>query len=100
MILIFFRLEANNPIQLLWVAGHKSSAQFSCIDSLSYDLLIKTELDPDTQIIFQKVLETEKINPNEYFWFPVHPWQWDNKLTLIFTHDIAQKKINPFRVCP
>ncbi|RVU91725.1 IucA/IucC family siderophore biosynthesis protein [Flavobacterium columnare] len=97
---ILFSPEANSPIQLLWVAGHKSSAQFSCIDSLSYDLLIKTELDNETQIIFQKVLETEKVDPNEYLWFPVHPWQWDNKLTLIFTHDIAQKKLIPLGFAP
>ncbi|AEW87047.1 IucA/IucC family siderophore biosynthesis protein [Flavobacterium columnare NBRC 100251 = ATCC 23463] len=95
-----FSPEANNAIQLLWLAGHESSAQFSCIDSLSYDLLIKTELDTDTQIAFQKVLEAEKVNPNEYFWFPVHPWQWDNKLTLIFTNDIAQKKLIPLGFAP
>ncbi|MFK7113976.1 IucA/IucC family protein [Flavobacterium oreochromis] len=95
-----FSPEANNSIQLLWLAGHKSSAQFSCIETLNYEQLLKTELDIDTQIHFEKVLESEKVNPNEYYWFPVHPWQWDNKLTLIFTNDIAQKKLIPLGFAP
>ena len=33
------------------------------------------------------------LDPAEYFLMPVHPWQWDNKLTVTFAAEIAQQHI-------
>lgn len=85
--------EANAPVQLIWLAGHKSRATFSSIDSLSYKKLIQQELDEETQIEFENRIKNKGRNKDDFFFFPVHPWQWFNKLTLIFSHDIASEKL-------
>ena len=87
--------EADAPIQLIWLGGHKSRATFSAIESISYEKLIGQELDVETFHNFQeKILEKGK-NVEDYFMFPVHPWQWFNKLSLIFADDIANGYLIP-----
>lgn len=81
--------EANAPVKLIWLAGHKSRATFSCIESLSYYALIRQELAIDDYVAFQNSIKEKGLNLEDYYFFPVHPWQWYNKLTLIFSHDIA-----------
>ena len=85
--------EANKEIQLIWLAGHKSRAVFSSIEEVSYQSLLNQELDKATQTKFNSVLIEKGINPEEYFFIPVHPWQWFNKLTSIFAPDIASQKL-------
>ena len=87
--------EVNAPVKLLWVAGHKSRAHFSCVDYINYETFIQNELDIDTIINFQSTIAELEVNPEDYYLFPVHPWQWFNKLTVIFTNDIAQKQLIP-----
>ncbi|MEP6931782.1 MAG: IucA/IucC family siderophore biosynthesis protein, partial [Flavobacterium sp.] len=85
-----FSPEANAPIQLLWLAGHRSRATFSGIETLDYKKVLTQELPLTTITSFEKVLESKGFNSGDYYFFPVHPWQWVNKLALIFAPDIAE----------
>lgn len=87
--------EADAPIQLIWLGGHKSRATFSAIDSITYEKIIGQELDVDSFHQFQKIITDKGCNANDYYLFPVHPWQWFNKLSLIFTNDIANHFLIP-----
>lgn len=87
--------EADAPIQLIWLAGHKSRTTFSAIESLSYDQLIGQELDTETYHNFQQQLIEKGVDLATYYMFPVHPWQWFNKLSLVFAHDIANGHLIP-----
>lgn len=81
--------EADTRIQLIWLAGHKSRAAYSAVDSLPYPELIEKELGERTLAAFNKVLKEKGVDPADYFFIPVHPWQWYNKLAIIFAPDIA-----------
>lgn len=81
--------EANAPVQLLWLAGHKSRATFSCIETLNYQLVLSQELDLETIKQFENAIEKKGYDLGNYYFFPVHPWQWFNKLALLFSEDIA-----------
>lgn len=85
-----FSPEANAPMQLLWLAGHRSRATFSGIENLDYKKVLAQELPAETIRSFENVMESKGLNSEEYFFFPVHPWQWFNKLALIFAPDIAE----------
>ena len=85
-----FSPEANAPVQLLWLAGHKSRATFSGIESLNYDKVLRQELSLETIESFEKKIIEKGFATEDYYFFPVHPWQWFNKLALIFTPDIAE----------
>ena len=87
--------EADAPIQLIWLGGHKSRATFSAIESITYDKLMEQELDMETYRLFQQQLSEKGVIADDYFMFPVHPWQWFNKLSLIFADDIANNYLIP-----
>lgn len=81
--------EASKPLNLIWLAGHKSRAAYTGVEGLGYSKLIGQELDEVTVTLFNNKLTKEGYKPEDYFFIPVHPWQWFNKLASIFSPDIA-----------
>jgi siderophore synthetase component len=85
--------EAGTPVSLIWLAAHKSRAEFNCIQGLTYSDLLRQELDEHTLRSFDKILEAQGLDSASYLLFPVHPWQWYNKLAMIFAPDIASRNL-------
>lgn len=85
--------EASSGFQLLWLAGHRSLASFTTIDALSYEEVLKKEIGEGQFEIFKNILKVQNINPEDYYIFPMHPFQWENKLSMLFAGDIATKKL-------
>lgn len=85
--------EAATPIRLVWVAVHTRNAHFSSLDTLSYQQLMQEELGENTLASFNARLETLAVDPQDYLFMPVHPWQWQNKLLTVFAPDIAARDI-------
>ncbi|WP_299118880.1 GNAT family N-acetyltransferase [uncultured Tenacibaculum sp.] len=82
--------EAGNSFSLLWLAGHKSKAVFSAIESLPYETLIQKELDAETIAQFNQIIEGKGYKAEDYLFLPIHPWQWFNKLANIFSPEVAK----------
>lgn len=68
--------EAAAPINFVWLAAHKSKAHFASIDELSYQQLLEEELTPSIVDGFTQQLIAQDLDPNNYIFMPVHPWQW------------------------
>jgi siderophore synthetase component len=85
--------ESATPVSLIWLAAHKSRAEFASIKGLTYSDLLRQELDEPTLQSFNKILETQGLDPDSYLLFPVHPWQWYNKLAMLFAPDIASRNL-------
>jgi siderophore synthetase component/RimJ/RimL family protein N-acetyltransferase len=83
--------EAASQVLLIWLAAHNSRATFTCIKDLTYDDLLERELGPSVIESFNRILEDEGLDPDSYIFIPVHPWQWYNKLAVIFAGDIASR---------
>lgn len=81
--------EAGNSFSLLWLAGHKSKTVYAALDTLPYDLLIREELDTNTLTTFREHIRNKGLDPDDYYFIPVHPWQWFNKLATICAPEIA-----------
>ncbi|MDY8135932.1 GNAT family N-acetyltransferase [Aquimarina sp. 2201CG5-10] len=81
--------EAGNSFSLLWLAGHKSKAVYAATTKLPYDILIEQELDRETINSFNTTIKNRGYDPEGYFFIPMHPWQWFNKLANIFSPEIA-----------
>lgn len=88
-----FSPEANAPVKLLWIAGHRSKATFTAIEALDYRKVLQQELSAENIASFENVLKSQDLNIDDYYFFPIHPWQWFNKLALIFTPDIAENHL-------
>lgn len=81
--------EAASPLALLWVAGHRSNAVFTAIEALSYQQVMEQELGKEMLQQLNARLEEKGYHSDDYILFPVHPWQWYNRLLTLFTQDIA-----------
>lgn len=82
--------EAASPFSLLWLACHKSVGEFTAIEGLDYNRVVAQELGSQLLEKFNQQIENKGLKPEEYFFFPVHPWQWFNKLANIFSAAISQ----------
>ena len=87
--------EAREPHRLPWIAVHESMAQYRAVEGLPQQRLAEEELDSHTRHQFEEVLTRRGLNPAEYVWMPVHPWQWDEIVLPVFAPDVAAERIVP-----
>ncbi|MFJ6077513.1 IucA/IucC family protein [Pseudarthrobacter sp. NPDC092419] len=87
-----FAPETGAPVQLEWIAVHRSRAVFTASAGLDYRAHLDAELGPLAGR-FIAHLQLEGLDPDQYFLMPVHPWQWENKLTVTFAAEIARQLI-------
>lgn len=89
--------ETGSALKLGWVAAHTSRAQFDAIDTLDYETLLATQLDPEERQYLDETLDSALfgtgLSPSDYIYMPVHPWQWENRLSITFANDIARKHL-------
>ncbi|MFF1252080.1 IucA/IucC family protein [Pseudarthrobacter sp. NPDC058329] len=87
-----FAPETGAPVQLEWIAVHRSHAAFTSSAGLDYRAHLEAELGPLLGA-FDAGLQAQGLDPDQYFLMPVHPWQWENKLTVTFAAEIARQRI-------
>ena len=85
--------EAGPRLRIVWLAVHRSRAEFQCISGLSHEQLIAEELGPVLLDRFHTRLLALGLNPADYWLMPAHPWQWANKLAMGFAAEVAQRHI-------
>jgi len=85
--------ETGNPFRILWLAGHRDRTIYAGTKKLDHDTLIQQELGSDTLLKFNRTIQEKGANPDDYYFIPVHPWQWFNKLANLFSPEIAKGKL-------
>ncbi|WP_272516957.1 IucA/IucC family protein [Providencia sp. PROV209] len=85
--------ECGAQQHVVWIAVYKEKATFSAISSLNYQDLIHSELSKEEISHFNEVLQQNEVLNEDYYWMPVHQWQWREKVLIRFAADIARKKI-------
>ncbi|GAA1896054.1 desferrioxamine E synthetase DesD [Streptomyces sodiiphilus] len=85
--------EAARPVRLVWLAVRRDCCTFSSSADLDHEQLISGELDPGTLSGFAGRLTDLGLDPAEYYYFPAHPWQWWNRLSVTFAADIARRDV-------
>ena len=85
--------EAADPVRLVWLAAHRSRAAFTAGAGIEYESFVRGELGDGTVERFHGVLRGQGLDPADYLFIPVHPWQWWNKLTVTFAAEVARKHL-------
>ena len=85
--------EAATPVRLIWLAAHRDHTTFTCADDLDYDTLVRAELGEQTRAGFTATLTGLGLDPADYLFLPVHPWQWWNKLAVTFAGEVAVRRL-------
>ncbi|QGH33287.1 IucA/IucC family siderophore biosynthesis protein [Gracilibacillus salitolerans] len=87
--------EQKKKVKLSWVAVHQDVATFQSIPDLNYKNLIKGELGKGKIEQFKGKLTKENLDSSNYFFLPIHDWQWTNVIIQYFSEDIAKRRIVP-----
>ncbi len=88
-----FAPEISTTFSLVWIAAHKTKAEFHSTAEYNYEEFTKNELGQETFTAFTEKLKIHGLAPKDYIFMPVHPWQWENKISTIFAQDIAEQSI-------
>ncbi|KTD91876.1 GNAT family N-acetyltransferase [Pseudoalteromonas sp. H71] len=86
--------EVGKPFKVLWLAAHKTVCDFAYSEYFSdYPSHISGELDLTTRDAFNKALKAQNLNPDDYLFMPAHPWQYQHKLSVVFTNEFANNRL-------
>ncbi|MFE2230083.1 IucA/IucC family protein [Streptomyces kronopolitis] len=85
--------ETASPLRLIWLAARRDRATFTAGAGLDYDTLIRGELPRHTRDRFTATLTGLGLDPDDYYLFPTHPWQWWNKLSVTFAAEVARQHL-------
>ncbi|MFE7072838.1 IucA/IucC family protein [Streptomyces sp. NPDC057620] len=85
--------ETASPVRLVWLAAHRSRAAFTAGVGIEYESFLQGELGKETVGRFHGTLRDQGLDPADYLFIPVHPWQWWNKLTVTFAAEVARQHL-------
>ncbi|MER7249619.1 IucA/IucC family siderophore biosynthesis protein [Kribbella sp. NPDC000426] len=85
--------ETGAAVQLVWIATRRDRTTVAHSNTLTYDELLRAELGSAVLDRFAAEIVVAGADPGDYVYLPVHPWQWENKTSITFAADIAQRHI-------
>ncbi len=85
--------EAAHAQNILWVAVVRRQATFTAMQGLDYERLMREELGAETVAGFNATLKAKGLDPDAYYFMPVHPWQWFNRISMSFAPEIALNNV-------
>ncbi|MFF8730348.1 IucA/IucC family protein [Streptomyces sp. NPDC015171] len=85
--------ETASPVRLVWLAAHRSRAAFTAGVGIEYESFLREELGERTVERFRAALTGRGLDPADYLFIPVHPWQWWNKLSVTFAAEVAREHL-------
>ncbi|WP_132993156.1 IucA/IucC family protein [Gordonia zhaorongruii] len=85
--------ESGSRLRLIWLAARREDCDFAAMSDVSYDELLRDELGSDTLERFAGVLTDQELDPADYCYLPVHPWQWAEKVSRVYAPDIAEARL-------
>lgn len=87
-----FAPESACVLQLVWIGVRKDKTTFSALEGLDHDSLLKQELG-EQFTEFQQHLSALGQAADSFYFMPVHPWQWREKIARTFAGEIARGDI-------
>lgn len=85
--------EAQHAFQLGWVAVHLSILQRATNDHVGWQDLLNSCIADDERKQMDSQLAALNVDISEYGYIPVHPWQWNQKLSILFVRELAVKQL-------
>ncbi|MEU9761992.1 IucA/IucC family protein [Streptomyces sp. NPDC047987] len=93
--------EARRPVRLPWIAVSTRIGAYRGVTALARpEQLYVRELDQAVRDSFTAALRARGLDPDQYLFLPVHPWQWDEWIVPLFAPAIASGDIVPLRTDP
>ncbi|ASK64055.1 iron transporter [Virgibacillus phasianinus] len=87
--------EQQRKVNLSWIAVHQNIGSFHSIERLAYRELLTQELGQAKSEQFKKRLKDLGVTESDYYFMPIHEWQWNNMIVSMFAAEIAKREIIP-----
>lgn len=85
--------ESERAFQLGWVAVDHSILQLATNGNVGWQTLISGSINDSERKTMDSIVASYGVDISDFSYIPVHPWQWDNKLSLLFARELAEKKL-------
>ncbi len=85
--------ESERSFNLHWVAVKKGSLEIALDDSLDSEALLKESMDSNELSRFKDVLLEKNLEFSDYYFLPVHPWQWDRFIKIQYISMLADESM-------
>ncbi|MGL5865990.1 MAG: GNAT family N-acetyltransferase [Dermatophilaceae bacterium] len=85
--------ETSTDLRLLWVAVRRDQSHLALGRGVDEPGLYAAELGTPVLERFAGTLSGLGLDPADYRYLPVHPWQWRHKLAVTFAPDIARRHL-------
>jgi siderophore synthetase component len=87
--------ECSPGSRPLWVAARRTSTHLARVPDLTDDDVWGVVLVPGQRDRLDEILLSRGLDPADYVYLPVHPWQWEHHLTVTFAPDVARGDLVP-----
>ncbi|PZF54954.1 siderophore synthetase [Curtobacterium sp. MCSS17_008] len=85
--------ESGGRFRYRWLAARREHTHLALAGDRTERQHWDAELDASTVDRFRDVLERRGLDPSEYTWFPVHPWQWQHRIAVTFAPDLGRQDL-------
>ena len=85
--------EISPTVKVLWLAVHRDLAKFRSTEAWDAQSLYRHELNSAQLHDFQQQLADNALDAAEYFFIPVHAWQWHQWLIPTYANEIVDQRI-------
>ncbi|MFD2371610.1 IucA/IucC family protein [Brevibacillus sp. GCM10020057] len=85
--------EFGRELRPLWLAVEKQHARLSLSSQLEYERLLAEELGEAQLASFAHIIQGKGREADDYWFVPVHPWQWTNITTTVQLEDLRAKRL-------
>ncbi|MCB7137480.1 GNAT family N-acetyltransferase [Cellulosimicrobium marinum] len=87
--------ENGGRLRLLWLAARREHTHLALGAGLDEAGHYGTELTADERAAFADRLAARGLDPADYLYLPVHPWQWEHRVPITFAADVARGDLVP-----
>ncbi|MFJ1510348.1 GNAT family N-acetyltransferase [Cellulosimicrobium funkei] len=87
--------ENGGRVRLLWLAARRAHTHLALGAGLDEETHYGAELTPDERAAFAERLAERGLDPADYLYLPVHPWQWEHRVPITFAADVARGDLVP-----
>ncbi|MGH3976691.1 MAG: IucA/IucC family protein, partial [Pseudonocardiaceae bacterium] len=85
--------EFANAIHPLWLATHRATATVSVSTQLHEITFLRDQLGKVTVEEFLQRIRRAGVDPSNYTFLPVHPWQWRERVSRAFAAQLRNREL-------
>lgn len=88
-----FAPEVGGRFRYRWLAARRDHTHLALAADRTEQMHWQAELPEAVVAGFRATLERRGLDPDDYVWIPVHPWQWQHRIAVTFAPDLGRQDL-------